>query len=155
MHHCVTVGYRSRRRTRKEPFGRKVSADAQRVELSGPPAVIAKYWCSRNRPCEADLHRRETSLVRPSNRGNSAPKRISFQYWNLNCLIWPNYRDYSKWAGCLFQLPFGMRAVHDIGRRDPPPTRSGGLLTPVARQEELVTWLDQEGNYASQAARIA
>jgi hypothetical protein len=45
MHHCVTVGYGSRRRTRKEPFGRKVSADAQRVELSGPPAVIAKYWC--------------------------------------------------------------------------------------------------------------
>ena len=67
MHHCVTVGYEFRRRTRKEPFGRKVSADAQRVELSGPPAVIAKYIGAheilvpprRHRPCEADLHRRE------------------------------------------------------------------------------------------------
>ena len=44
---------------------------AQRVELSDPPAVIAKYWCSRNigasptpSAMRSQHHRREASLVR-------------------------------------------------------------------------------------------
>jgi len=73
-----------------------------RIDLDQPNAVGIK--CHEPQPTRERFCFQKNKFHNPSNRVNSVPKRISFQYRNLNCLIWPNYRDYvgpGAWFSCL------------------------------------------------------